>query len=329
LVHWIHHDGGFDLRSTSYFTEDWLTDYAPLAHSDPWTSYGVAHPKLHNKILLLHEHVPGSVIEHSTIFNEVVRKNGDDTFHGMAMFVSSESGFGALAVHRGKSDSQFDAGDAAQLSSTINHFKNVLLVRGEIASASRKANTARQALDAFALAVIVVRADGRLIHMNAAAETALGRNDGLLCKGGCLTASAVASGARLAEAIARATASRDCTATSFPVARGPGKADYVVTVAPMIADATSSTAIVLFRDPTTTDMSLPHRLRSLFGLSRAEAEIAVEIGQGRSLADIVAARGVSPNTVSAQLKSIMAKMECDRQAQLAARIAALPRLRNT
>lgn len=75
-------------------------------------------------------------------------------------------------------------------------------------------------------------------------------------------------------------------------------------------------------------MSLAGRLRELFGLSKAEADIAVALGQGRCMAEIAAERCVSANTMYSPLKSIMAKMECSRQAEIAAAVAALPPVRS-
>jgi len=85
--------------------------------------------------------------------------------------------------------------------------------------------------------------------------------------------------------------------------------------------------MLLFRDPDRQDISLAGRLRMLFGLSKTEAEIAVELSKGRSPAEIMHARDVSANTLSTQLKSIMAKMNCKRQGQVAAVIAGLPEVR--
>ena len=65
----------------------------------------------------------------------------------------------------------------------------------------------------------------------------------------------------------------------------------------------------------------PHLERilcSAFGLTQAEAWIALGIMQGESLTTIAAARGIAVATARTQLKSVFAKTATHRQAELAA-----------
>ena len=57
-------------------------------------------------------------------------------------------------------------------------------------------------------------------------------------------------------------------------------------------------------------------LRGLFGLTAAEGSLATQIGQGAQLADVAAQRGVSQQTVRAQLKSVFGKTGVARQSEL-------------
>ena len=61
-------------------------------------------------------------------------------------------------------------------------------------------------------------------------------------------------------------------------------------------------------------------LRSLFGLTPAEACIASMVAEGRSIEDIAARQRISLNTGRVHLKNIFAKTETTRQAQLVALI---------
>lgn len=58
------------------------------------------------------------------------------------------------------------------------------------------------------------------------------------------------------------------------------------------------------------------RLRRLFGLSEAEAQVAVQLACGASLENIAAARGVSVDTVRAQVRSVFHKTGLHRQGEL-------------
>lgn len=59
-------------------------------------------------------------------------------------------------------------------------------------------------------------------------------------------------------------------------------------------------------------------LCSAFGLTQAEARIALGIMRGESVATIAAARGIAVATARTQLKSVFAKTRTHRQAELAA-----------
>jgi DNA-binding CsgD family transcriptional regulator len=54
--------------------------------------------------------------------------------------------------------------------------------------------------------------------------------------------------------------------------------------------------------PRTTDL-----LRRTFGLTRAEAEVALEVAEGMSAKDIGDRRGVSASTVRVQIQAVLQK----------------------
>ena len=60
------------------------------------------------------------------------------------------------------------------------------------------------------------------------------------------------------------------------------------------------------------------RLRSLFGLSEAEAQLVGALVDGLTLKEIAARRGVAVTTVRSQLRSVFLKTETERQADLVA-----------
>ena len=73
------------------------------------------------------------------------------------------------------------------------------------------------------------------------------------------------------------------------------------------------------------DASLASRIRALYGLTRAEAEVVTALCDGKGIEQLSQERGVALNTVRTQMKTIYLKMDCSRQSELVARIARLPR----
>jgi DNA-binding CsgD family transcriptional regulator len=67
-------------------------------------------------------------------------------------------------------------------------------------------------------------------------------------------------------------------------------------------------------------------LKQTFGLTSAEARIAIGLCRGQELKEIAASHGVTESTVRSQLKSILSKTETHRQSELIALLARLSRV---
>jgi DNA-binding CsgD family transcriptional regulator len=256
------------------------------------------------------------------------KPEGDDTFHCIGGRFDVPWGDGFIGIHRDRRADPFEPDDLDRLLPHTATIARVLKLKGELTAARRGENRAKDALDTLALAICTVDRRGRLLAANGAAETVLARGDGFGLRNGKVTTRSQADATALAQAIALASAPASPRAGSVAVRREAGKAPCLISVTPLIGRAGSAGVMLVFRDPDAEDISLVCHLRALFALSKAEAEIAVELGTGRSTAEILAERCVSANTLNAQLKSIMAKMDCHRQAEIAALAAALPRLRS-
>jgi DNA-binding CsgD family transcriptional regulator len=78
----------------------------------------------------------------------------------------------------------------------------------------------------------------------------------------------------------------------------------------------STTAAVFLFDPHVRKTTAIQMFVSSYELTRSEAELAHALTLGASLDDVANRRGVSRNTVKAQLHSIFAKTETNRQSEL-------------
>ena len=81
--------------------------------------------------------------------------------------------------------------------------------------------------------------------------------------------------------------------------------------------------LVVVRDPGRSLRGGAGVLAATFGLTPAEAQIAVGLGEGRSREHIASGRGVSLETLRAQLKSIYHKTGCSRETELVLLVRAL------
>ncbi len=115
-----------------------------------------------------------------------------------------------------------------------------------------------------------------------------------------------------------------------PLRRPSGRRPLVVEVLPVIGQPGMSlldvVAIALITDlarPAPDDID---GLRTIFGLTRREAEIAAGLANGEPLADVAERLGISHEHARQRLKSIFRKTDTNRQAELVSVIARLQAL---
>ena len=190
---------------------------------------------------------------------------------------------------------------------------------------------ARQLLDTVAYPLIVVAHTSDVIYANRAGAEATSGSNGLVVREGRLTATRRETAQTLARLIA-ASADTEAERAKLGVVRldaRPVKPASLALVMPVSAENAALTttlqrlALVTLLGP--THRALPDELlvSEVYGLSAAEARLAVRIAAGRSLAQIAAEGGTSPHTVRTQLKAVFSKTGVSRQAELALSLAAL------
>ena len=163
---------------------------------------------------------------------------------------------------------------------------------------------------------------GRVQRMSAGAEAMLVAGRQLTVCGGVLTAVRSDEDVELRRLVARATV-RDATGSpsgSMILASGVG--DRVeLDIAPLGPRSTahwSSAPVVLVTatHPHGAVLPIDARIRIRFGLTPAEARVAMAVLRGFTLRDTSETLSVSINTVRAQLSAVFAKTGCRRQADL-------------
>jgi DNA-binding CsgD family transcriptional regulator len=179
---------------------------------------------------------------------------------------------------------------------------------------------ALQALEQLRAGVILVDSRGRVIDMNCAAKSIVGLEDGLLIRDGLLCARRVFETAKMSKLIAGVTTDGKwgTAVERMLVGRRDCLPAYVVTVTPLSAGLALHNrefAMIVVVDPERHSPS-EKDLAELFGLSPAEARLAVELLTGKTLSDIGANCGARVSTLRTQLSSIMRKVGAERQSDL-------------
>jgi len=317
---WRYPGGGTDvLQHNNYFTEAHYADYcAHYADTDPWVAVAYR-PQGMNRAIRMDEEIDAASVRRTAFYNDWLRGMGDDTLHCLGAAIKAGQGEGIIGLHRGESaNGAFTAEESGKLAEAFPHVARVLVVRGKLAAAARQTRAAQSALDATGLAMIVVDAAGRVRSFNTAGEAALHEGE----PPARLQGGVVVANAELARAIAYATHRAAPGATAVMVPRSDDRPVFV-NVTPCTDPSGRRAAMILFRHGA-DHAARRDGLRQLFALTRAEADVALLLARGEPASRIAVLRGTSLQTVRTQVRTVMGKMACTRQAELAALINGLP-----
>ena len=331
VINWVHSTGEFINFTYNYFSDSFMQSYInDYIYIDPW-NIDARKDERKNKVYDVTSYVSPSHWERSDIYNQLVLSNGDDTFYCVGGPLYSEWGIGIFGVNRGKGAGAFGADAAKALESGAEALRRVLMVRGEIATHQHQAGLARSMLDIVGVAVICVGQGQDILHANEAADALLRRGLGVYVKNGVLKARSEMAQRQMEAAVAGATASFQPKTATFVIPRlseagAEALSAYQVTAVPLAKLSGPSKALLVFKDPDAREPTLLQRVKAFYRLTNAEAEMAVALSEWLSLAEIASRRAVQEATVRSQVKSLSAKMNCNRQTQIALAVANLPLL---
>ena len=183
-------------------------------------------------------------------------------------------------------------------------------------------------LHRLAHAVILVDKRGRVVRMNRRASEIVEQGDGLLIQHGVLRGVRPTDTAALHRLIGEAV--RSGSGIGLRLERPSRRWPLTALVAPLHRKGAASNghaaAAVFVSDPEHAPAIDAGMLREWFGLTPAEARLAVVLAQGHSLAEALERLGVGVNTARSQLKTIFGKTGTNRQAELVRLLLSAPTL---
>lgn len=110
---------------------------------------------------------------------------------------------------------------------------------------------------------------------------------------------------------------------------GSGLAIFLTAIRPdevMRSFGHASLALLVLHEPSNERAFDPFIVAEIFGLTPAEAKVAVRIAQGHSIEQITQDFGIAVTTIRSQLKAVFAKTWTSRQSELAVLLSNLPDL---
>lgn len=241
--------------------------------------------------------------------------------HTLDLFVDSFDGREVyLAAMRSAAQGPYSAGTAGQLRRASAHFLRALKARNHFVRVEKAAKHATAALDSFEFGVAVVDPDSRLLFANAYARTIFEEDAPFRVAGSQVSArqsqKAVADGVR--------NAARGRPATF----RLRDREEWLVSTIPLppespAAPSVAACAMIVFRRAGRQGLPAHEEIMALYGLTPAEADIALSIASGKTLQELAMDRHVKLSTVRWQLLAVLEKLGVRRQADVVRVLAAI------
>lgn len=313
-----------EISYSGYFSDAQMALYDQEFQDDDIWGVALDRAEAINRLWNIEAFVPSKAYERSRIYNEWIRGMGDDTFRCLGGVIQKDGTTGHIGLHRGRAQKPFSEREVRAMQDSIDHIGRMFAIRSKLDRAHHYGRSLHATLDMVGHAVFTLRPNGVLIDCNRPADALLRRADALTLRQRQLKAREPRDDEALQTALRAAAARQGGQASAIFIHREQGL-PYVLSIA-SVRVGMERQIVAIATDPADRDLSLTSRIRALYGLTRAEAEVAEALCAGRGLEELSQERGVALNTVRTQIKNIYVKLDCSRQSELVARIGALPRL---
>ena len=230
-----------------------------------------------------------------------------------------------LRFSRHREEPPFSARERDTLALLTPHLRLAIDIYARLNHITSQRDIYAGAVDQLSVATIILDEKRRLLDTNALASALLKEADGLTLHGQQLRIDNRDTDrelqANLASVISAQQAGETSVLKALRVPRTAGRAPLGLVIRPVPmsewGEGQAGPSVAVFvSDPELQDSASQQTLGKLFGLSPAEANVAILLARGLSLAEISQVQNISPHTARAQLKSIFAKTGVSRQAEL-------------
>lgn len=247
-----------------------------------------------------------------------------DIGHGLGCQLSrSPEHTTGLFLFRSGRHGPFERSDEKALSRVVPFLRNAVLLSERVRPRVAERAAAHEILETLSAGVVLLDRRGRVVYMNRSAAGAVAAADGLTVKDRELSAASPVEASRLKRFLAQLVdpeaemPAQPALAISRPSQLRPYSLLGVRLPASGSAHLPFRCAAFLFlNDPERPQGAHPEALIQLYGLTSAEADVAIAIAEAGGVQQAAKALGVRPNTVRAHLQHIFEKTGTRRQAEL-------------
>ena len=321
---WLTEDGRiteFSVVDTWRALQQSYSEY--FSRIDPWAASIKRAPS--ERVMLGYEHMREDELLKTEFYNDFARPGG--MFRPMGMRLQLAPGtFATIGSDLPAAKRRFEESDKPRFQTLMPYVRNALKLRLRVNRQAHRIEAAM--LDLLAFGVILCDAVGQVSFANVAAETLVRRGAGITLGRGIVKALLPAEG-RILSALVKDAASG-----------GPGGAmclsggetgPTIALVTPLArrpdGDRGVGYAMLSLRPAWDGPAFDEAMLERLFGLSPAQAQIALALFNGQSPEEIATERGVRITTLRSHLAEIFLRTGAETQRDLMRLLGTLPPLR--
>jgi DNA-binding CsgD family transcriptional regulator/PAS domain-containing protein len=297
--------------------------------NNPWTTYMNVQPV--GRLVSSDEILDLSALRMTALYDEVLRPQ-NIAYNGMMALAAREDFRAAFNVCRTERQGPFDNEDRRFLEWLSRHLHRSMILGFRLDSYRALQNAAFCALDRLADGVIVLDRRERIIFANAAARAF--EAEGLLQFTPVVATYSQSHSQRLAALVKVALRGAPGGTMSIP---RPSTSQLLTILVSSVrskdiyrlagAGMKDSAALVFVIDPARQASVPVAQIMDAYGLTHAEARVALAASSGSTVMETAQSLGLSPNTIKTHLRRVFAKTATGRQAELAGLIAAASGIR--
>jgi DNA-binding CsgD family transcriptional regulator len=205
------------------------------------------------------------------------------------------------------------------LSAVVPHLQQALHTQNHFAELARSPGDITAVIDTIRHGIVIVEPNRDVVQLNAAAEQILTAGDGLCMRSKRIEASRGSANNHLHSSVSHACVPQQNARNgdSLACTRPSGKRPYIIHVLPLTADDHAPTRVlVMIIDPELEPEPPKMLIRRLFGLTNAEADVALRVMRGDGLKPISEDMALSIATIKTHVHHIFDKTDTHRQAEL-------------
>lgn len=307
---------------TANFDPAFMKEYLEggMVPLDPNVQYLVAHPD----VPIFHDGMILSEREKDRLaYYDWHGRHSDTRFRMLGQIHPGPNLQAGVALHRTRREGSYDDHDLDRFTILYRHLQRALAIASRLGSLGAFEHFTTGLLDRSPASILLLDESRHVVYFNRNAAALDAANDGLRIFPSGFAARRKRDNDRLQFLISQALAGS--AGASMRASRPSGKQPYVILVAPVsrrysLLSSLRPAVCILITHPDQQPSLPADHLQTAFGLTQAEARLAVLLASGEELRSSAEKLGITYGTARVRLARIFEKTDTSRQGELIALI---------